>query len=275
MRNLLKLLYAYYFVILFIFLECLSLFLIIENNQFQRAKFIQFAQNVSGSIFGTIDNFKAYLSLKEANKILATENAQLHNELASIHKIEKVKKDTAIDLVHKQHYTYMASRVINNSVSKQYNFITLNKGIKDGIKQDMAVISPLGIVGVVEGVSENYATVLSVLNRNFKVSAKIKKNHYFGTLSWNGLNSEICILSDIPHHVLISKGDTIITSGYSNVFPEGIMIGVIQEFDLKDGNFYTIRVKLSNDFRNLNYVMVVDNLMKNEQFELEKKAEHD
>jgi rod shape-determining protein MreC len=275
MRNLLKLLYAYYFLILFIVLECFSLFLIVENNQFQRAKFIQFAQNVSGNLYGKIDNFKAYLSLKEANRALANENAGLRNKLASLNRIEKAKKDTFIDPLYRQQYTYRSARVINNSVGKQYNFITLNKGALDGITQDMAVISPSGIVGVVEAVSEHYSIVLGVLNRNFKVSAKIKKNNYFGTLSWNGLNSEICQLNDIPHHVKIAKGDTIITSGYSNVFPEGIKIGIIDDFDLKDGNFYMIKVKLSSDFRNLNYVTLIDNLMKTEQSELEKKATHD
>ena len=275
MRNLLKILYAYHFLILFIVLESLSLILILENNQFQRAKFIQFAQSVSGNLYGNIDNFKAYLSLKEANKVLASENVNLRNKLEAIHKVEREKKDTLIDKYYKQRYTYMSARVINNSVNKQYNFITLNKGSRDGVIQDMAVISPSGIVGVVEGVSENYATVLAVLNRNFKVSAKIKKNNYFGTLSWNGLNSEICALSDIPHHVKIAKGDTIITSGFSNVFPEGIQIGIIDDFDLKEGNFYTIKVKLSNDFRNLNFVTLIDNLIRKDQFELEKKATHD
>jgi len=275
MRNLLKLLYAYYFLILFIVLEGLSLFLIIQNNQFQRARFIQLAQSVSGNLYGKIDNFKAYISLKETNKVLANENVNLRNELASINTIVKEKKDTLFDTHYKQHYTYMSARVINNSVGKQYNYITLNKGAKDGVIQDMAVITPSGIVGVVEGVSENYSTVLSVLNRNFKVSAKIKKNNYFGTLSWNGLNSEICILSDIPYHVKIAKGDTIITSGFSNIFPEGIKIGVIDDFDLKEGNFYNIKIKLTNDFRSLNYVTLIDNLMKKEQIELEKKAAHD
>ena len=251
------------------------MFLIVENNQFQRAKFIQFAQNVSGNLYGKIDNFKAYLSLKEANRALANENAGLRNKLASLNRIEKTKKDTIFDPLYRQQYTYRSARVINNSVGKQYNFITLNKGALDGIAQDMAVISPSGIVGVVEAVSEHYSIVLGVLNRNFKVSAKIKKNNYFGTLSWSGLNSEICQLNDIPHHVKIAKGDTIITSGYSNVFPEGIKIGIIDDFDLKVGYFYMINVILSSDFRNLNYVTLIDNLMKAEQSELEKKATHD
>ncbi len=275
MRNLLKLLYAYNFLILFIVLEGFALVLIIQNNQFHRAKFVQFAQGVSGNLFGKITNFKAYVSLKEANLVLANENANLRNQLASLQRVEKTRKDSLVDIIYKQRYTFMSARIINNTVGKQYNYITLNKGLKDGVIQDMAVISPSGIVGIVEGVSENYSTVLSVLNRNFKVSAKIKKNSYFGTLSWNGLNSEICQLSDIPYHVKISKGDTIITSGFSSVFPEGVKVGIIHEFDLKDGNFYSIKVKLSSDFRSLNYVTLVDNLEKGEQLKHEKIAEHD
>lgn len=275
MRNLLKLLYAYYFLILFIALEGISVFLMVENNEFQRARFIQLAQNISGNLYGKIDNFKAYLSLKDANKALADENALLRNKLESLTKVEKIKKDTIFDTVYRQQYTYLSAKVINNSVGKQYNYITLNKGSRDGVIQDMAVISTFGVVGVVEAVSSNYSIVLGVLNRNFKVSAKIKKNNFFGTLSWNGLNSEICQLNDIPHHVKIAKGDTVVTTGFSSIFPEGIKIGTIDDFDLKDGNFYTIKVKLSNNFRNLNYVSLIDNLMKKEQMELEKKSSHD
>jgi rod shape-determining protein MreC len=137
----------------------------------------------------------------------------------------------------------------------------------------MAVITPEGIVGTVVGVSENYSTVLSVLNRNFFVNAKFKKNDENGPLNWNGLNPDICILSDILFHVKVQVGDTLVV-GYSDSFPQGIPVGVVKEFGLKSDH-YIIKVKLANDFRRLNYVFVVDNVMKQEQHELEKKLKHD
>jgi len=275
MRNLLKLLYAYHFLILFILLEGFALFLIAENNHFHRSRMMAFSQGISGNLYKQIDNFKSYLSLKETNQALARENAELRNRLAGIRKVIKEKKDTLIDTVYKQTYTYFSAKIVNNSIIKQYNYIILNKGEKDGIRQDMAVVTAQGIVGVVIGVSANYSTVQSVLNRNFKVSAKFKKNNYFGSLSWNCLSPEICILNDIPYHVKVQIGDTLVTTGFSGIFPEGIPVGVVKEFDLKSGNFYSIKVKLTNDFRHLNYVTVVDDLMRTEKQELELKTEHD
>ena len=128
----------------------------------------------------------------------------------------------------------------------------------------MAVISSEGIVGIVKSVSANYASVLSVLNRDFTVSAKIKKNGYFGPLSWNGNSAGNATLTDIPHHVKITRGDTIVTSGFGGIFPEGYMIGIIDDFRLKGGNYYEITVRLSTDFRKLNYVQVIRNYAKTE-----------
>ncbi len=275
MRNFLRLIYSFNFFFLFLVFDGFSLYLIFQNNNFQRARFIEFSHKISGSIYESLDNIKSYLSLRENNRILALENAELKNRLASIRKIVREKKDTLIDTTYHLQYTCFSAKVINNTVSKQYNYITLNKGSIDGVKPDMAVITNSGIVGIVEGVSNNYSTVLPILNRNFRVSAKLKNNNFLGSISWEGINPEECTLSDIPHHVIIHKGDTVITTGYSMVFPEGIPIGVIVDFNLKGGNFYTIKLKLTCDLRKINYVQVVDNLNKTEQSELEKKLKHD
>jgi len=252
----------------------LAIFLIAENNQFQGTKITQFSQGLSGSFYKKLDNFKVYFSLKEANETLAKENTELKNKLASIRKIIREKKDTIIDTLYKQQYSYFSAKVINNSVNKQYNYITLNKGSNDGIKPDMAVISPGGIVGVVIGASPNYSTVLSVLNKYFTVDTKLKKGSSHSTdhgqLTWNGLNPDIATLNDILFHVKIHVGDTLVVNN-SHSFPEGIPVGTIKEFELKSDR-YIIKVKLANDFRRLNYVSVVDNLMKQEQKDLEKKV---
>jgi rod shape-determining protein MreC len=212
-----------------------------------------------------MSNIRDYLNLHQENRKLAEENAMLYNNLTSSYTI----KDFRSDSVARRIYRYLPARVINNSVNKQFNYITLDRGSEAGIQADMAVISTDGIVGIVKSVSENYSSVLSVLNRDFTVSAKIRKNGYFGPLTWSGSSSYYATLVDIPHHVKISEGDTIVTSGFGGVFPEGYLIGTINDFKLKGGNYYEIKVRLSNDFRKLNYVQVIRNYAKSEIDSLE------
>lgn len=269
MRNLLKLLYAYHFLILFLFLEGFSLFLIIKGSNFHHARFIESSNAFAGSIYKRRDKIKSYLSLKIVNEALLIENTQLRNKLASIRKIIIEKKDTLIDTIAHQRYTYLSANIVNNSISKRDNYITINKGSLDGIHPDMGVISNDGIVGFVQSVSEHYATIISVLNQNFSVSAKVKKNGYYGLLKWDGINSRICQLYDLPHHVPIQKGDTIVTSGYTNFFPTDILIGVVDDFKIEGGNFYKVEVKLSVDFQKIDYVMLIDDLQKSERINLE------
>ena len=184
-----------------------------------------------------------------------------------------VTPDSTILTVHALDSTfqYTSARVINNSVNRPFNYITLNKGRKDGIKPDQGIISASGIVGVVTNVSESYSVGLSVLNRRWSISAKLKKSGYFGSLFWQGNNYRMASLMEIPYHVEISPGDTVVTSGYSSVFPEGIMIGTIQSFDQSEGeNYYNIQVELSTDFRALSYVEVVENVNREEINQLER-----
>jgi len=274
MRNFLNLLYKYYNILLFLFLEGVALFLIIQNNSFHRSKYIQFSTGISGSIHQKTSNLKEYFSLRSTNYTLAEENIELRNKLASFRKQIKEKKDSIIDTVYKQRYVYFSARVVNNSVNKLYNYLTLNKGSKDGVKLDMAVITHKGIVGFVNGVSDNFATVQPVINKDFKVAGKFKSNGFWGSVVWPGNNPGICYFNDVSHHVNVQKGDTIITVGSSS-FPEGIPIGTVSESEFKGGNFYTIKLKLTNDFSALNYVILVEDLEKIEQLGLEKRTKHD
>lgn len=155
-------------------------------------------------------------------------------------------------------YRFIPAEVINNSVNRQNNYITLNKGRKDGIRPEMGIVGPAGIVGIITNVSDNYSTGPTVLNKRWRVSAKIKNSNYFGSLTWDGLNYRIAQLNEIPFHVELAVGDTIITSGYSSVFPEGIMIGQIEDFKIDSGdNFYEIDVRLSTNFMTLTYIEVI------------------
>lgn len=272
MRNLLKLLYAYHFLILFLALEGFSLFLIIKGSEFHQARFIQASNAFSGSLYNRVDKINNYLSLGYANEVLMAENAELRNKLATFRQVVKEKKDSLIDTTAHQRYTYFYAKVVNNSVSKRDNYITINKGYQDGIRPEMGVISKDGIIGFVKSVSDHYSVIVSVLNSNFNVSAKLKKNNYFGPLTWDGINPKYCQLDELTHNVPIQKGDTIVTSGHTNFFPSDIMIGTVDDFKIVGGNFYKVEVKLNMEFRKLDYVIVVQDIEREERINLEESV---
>jgi rod shape-determining protein MreC len=275
MRNLLKFIVRYHFTFLFIILEIAAFILIIQFNTFHKAKFMDFTYALKGGVSRVIMHAKEYLSLREENRRLVEENNKLYNLLKSSYRITSPESFRVNDSVFERNYVYINAKVVNNSTNKQYNYITLNRGSNNGIEPDMAVLSSDGIVGIVKDVTDNYSSVISLLNRYFKVSAKIKRNGYFGPLAWTGRGHSKAILTDIPHHVEILIGDTIVTSGYSAIFPENYMIGITSDFRLKGGNYYEITVDLATDFKNLTNVQVVKNLFREEQTELEKSAEND
>ncbi|MBN1791674.1 MAG: rod shape-determining protein MreC [Bacteroidales bacterium] len=264
MRNLLRFIIQHHFLILFLIIESFSLFLLFNANPYHRVRFYSSSHKVSGRISNKMENIKDYFSLYNENQKLSEENARLYNRLKSSYRL--VAADTIFegDSLSQRKFMYLTARVINNTVNKQYNYITLDRGSAGGIEPEMAVISSDGIVGIVKTVTPNYAAVLSLLNRDFIISAKIKKNGYFGPLSWNGNSTEYATLVDIPHHVQVNEGDTIVTSGFGGVFPEGFMIGTIDHFRLKGGNYYEITVNLSSDFRKLSYVQVIRNYARQE-----------
>lgn len=263
MRNLLRFLARNYFFILFLVLEVLSLSLVVNYNNFQRVKFLNSSNSVVAGIYERFNKVSNFFKLQQTNAELAAENASLRNELAR--RLQPVYADSlrfqrdSVMLADPQ-YAYMPAKVVNNSVIKQYNYITINRGSKDGVKVDMGIIGPSGVVGIITSVSKNYATGPTVLNKRWKVSAKIKSSNYFGSLAWDGVNSQLANLNEIPFHVRMAVGDTVVTSGFSGVFPEGIPVGVIEEFDHATGhNFYDIRVRLLTDFPSLSFVEVVKN----------------
>jgi rod shape-determining protein MreC len=270
MRNLLKLLYAYHFLILFLALEGFALFLIIKGSDFHHARFAEASNSFTGSVYSRIDKIKNYLYLRHSNELLVAENAELRNKLATFRQLVKEKKDTLIDSIGGQRFQYIYAKVVNNSVTKRDNYITINKGFLDGIRAEMGVISKEGIIGFVETVSDHYSVIVSVLNSNFNVSAKLKKNNYFGPLTWDGINSKYCQLEELTHNVPIQKGDTIVTSGHTNFFPSDVMIGTVEDFKIVGGNFFKVEVKLNMEFRKLDYVIVVQDIQREERIKLEE-----
>jgi len=255
---------------MFLALEAISLALIVSLNDYQRVTFLNSSNNLVGSVYERFSNLDDYFSLSRTNARLASENAslrkQLHMRIANQENYPINRPDT----VEAPAYIFTSAKVISNSVNKQFNYITINKGSRHGIKQDMGIINSEGVVGVITNVSQNYSTGLSLLNKRLLIPAKITTNNYFGSLVWDGEHYNTADLKEIPFHVIVNVGDTVVTSGYSNIFPDGIMIGKIKKFDAISGtNFYDIKVELSTNFKTLKYVEVVQNTKRTELIKLE------
>lgn len=275
MRNLL-----YFFIrnnafFVFILLEIISFYMIVNNNEKQNQVFVSSANSFSGSFFERFDKITRYWNLGEVNEELARDNKRLLEQLPNAQFDETIDTVFVKDTLYEQQYEYIPALVINNTVNRYNNYLTLNRGDNHGITPNSGVISGSGIVGIVQKTSSNYTSVMSVLHRSTKISAKLKHNDYFGSLIWKGENAQEMNMEAIPKHVEVEIGDTIITSGYSTMFPKGVVVGVVESADLINGsNFYDIKVKLSCDMNNISHVFVVNNLMREEQETLEAATEN-
>jgi len=272
MRSLLNFLLRYKTLILFIILEAVALVMITSSHNYHQSVAYRSARTVSGFFSKRIEKGQSYFRLRQVNQQLVTENLALKRRLEELSSVPGNGFTQVVDSVAGVNYTYMTATVINNSVNKQKNFITLDKGSGQGVKNGMGVASPEGVVGVVVGVSRNYSVAMSVLNTDFKLSASIARNDYFGSLAWDGRNYRNAQLSEIPHHVSISEGDTIVTSGYSAIFPPGLMAGTLTGDQKRGGDFLTLKVKLSVDFKKLTTVYLIYNISRNEREEVERKV---
>jgi rod shape-determining protein MreC len=270
MRNLLNFLVKYNNLIVFLILEGVALSLLTTGNGYHNARIVKGLLGLTRGIEEKINNSRNYLNLREINSNLASENTSLKNSIERLAKKENLHFFSVTDSLFNQQYQYTTAEVINNSVNKQKNFFTLNKGKLQGIQVNMAVTNTSGVAGVVVGCSENFSVAISLLNLDFKLSARIKSNGYFGSLGWDGRDYRHVILNEIPQHVTVNKGDTVETTGYSAIFPEGIMIGTVSDFKKSGSDFYKITVKLLSDFKKLHFVEVIGNMKKTEQHELEK-----
>lgn len=270
MRNLIFFISKYYVFFMFFGLEIFSFIVIYRFNHYQKANFVNYTTGVTSSFYSAVSNTQQYFSLRRMNDSLQIENAKLRSQLFSSYYQNGLTVKNINDTLYKQQYEYIAATVVNNSVTKRNNYITLNRGSLHGIEPQMGVISESGIVGIVLSVSPRYCTVLSLLNNNCKISAKVKKNGAFGSLVWDGADPRIARLLDVNKHVPVSTNDLIITSNYSTIFPEGIPIGKIYSHTLDAGdNFHTIKVELFTDFSTVSTVYVIRNLLKQEQQTLE------
>lgn len=270
MRNLLNFLSRYNNFIIFIVLEGLAVYFLARGNNYHNTFFGNGIRSVTRGVDEKINKGRSYFKLREINNELAEENIALKNRIDRIEKERALSAGEVSDTILHQHYNYTSAEVVSNSVNRQKNYFTINKGLRQGIRNDMAVISGEAVAGVIVGCTENHAVAMSVLNLDFRVSARIRNNGYFGSLNWDGRSYRNAILNEIPQHVNVSIGDTIETTGYSAIFPEGVMIGVVTEYQKYGGDFYKITVELNADFKRLRFVEVIGNLKKTEELQLEK-----
>lgn len=274
MRNLIRFLASHHVFFLFLILEIFSFSLICRYSNFQRVEFLNSSNIVSAKVYDLYSSVMDYFALKQSNEELSEENARLRTQLQ-----DRLESGNVINFHEdpdtlKPEYYYVPAKIIRNSVNQQYNYITLNKGSRQGVRPEMGVCTESGVVGVVSHVSENYSTVISLLNSKLRINVKLKHSGAFGSLAWEGSDFRKAVLNEIPFHINVQQGDTVITSGYSSMFPEGIPIGKVIKIDLNRGSsFYAIDVALFNDFKTLNYVNIIDYTRKQERDKLEQLEE--
>jgi len=263
----------------FVFFVTISCMMLFNNNPYQQHLFLTSAGAVSSSVYSLTNNVSSYFNLKDNNEDLNKRNAALQVEVLELRaQLLRLQEDTtstspALNDSLLQ-YRVVTSHVINNSVMRPHNYITINRGAADGIAPEMGVIDQNGVVGVVNVVGKHNSRVISLLNPNFRLSCKIKNNDSFGSLVWDGNDPRFAVLEELPRHTVFSRGDTVVTSGYSAVFPPGIPVGIID--DKSQGhneNFFTLRVRLFSDFSKLNNVQVIINYQASEIRKIEKESE--
>ncbi|MFN8239185.1 MAG: rod shape-determining protein MreC [Bacteroidales bacterium] len=271
MRNLLNFLARYNSLILFLLLEGIALYLVVTGNDYHNTRILRGVRGITRNVEEDITNVRGYLRLRMINAELSYQNSYLQNELERLDSAIDTGFTFESDTIYRQNYKYTSSKLVNNSVNRQKNYFTINKGRNQGLGIDMAVVSPHGVAGIIVGCSENYSVAMSLLNLDFRLSSKIRSNGYYGSLTWDGKNPEYAVLTEIPQHVPVNVGDTIETTGFSAIFPEGVMVGTVSDYKPSGGDFYRISVKVSTDFRKLSWVSVIKNLGKAEQDSIEQK----
>ncbi len=276
MYQLIHFLRKYRFFLFFLLLETIALSLVINNHSFHRSKFVSSANAVTGGIYNKTSAISNYFQLNRENANLCRENTLLHNQVEELKSsLDSVSKYKFVDKTqYYQQYLYLSGRIQKNQYSKANNFLTINLGKKDNIQKEMAVINNKGVIGITEKVSNNYARVQSILNSRSSISAKLKKDNQMGNLQWDGKDYNIVQLLGLPRQADIQKGDTIITSGNSAIFTEGIPIGTAIKVQGGETSVNrVVHVKLFNDMSNLKNIYVIKNFDKIEIRELESGSD--
>lgn len=276
MKNLINFLIHHSGLLLFIILEIISFIMMINSQEYQKSIFLSSSNAVVATLYNWTNSVGEFFKLRNTNNQLSSENTELKNQIIELQNKLKALEPSITSLNFKllpeNEYRFISAKVINNSTDKFQNYLTLNKGSKDGVKPDMGVVSSEGVVGIIKSVSPRFSVVIPILNPKIQISCKFKRTDYTGSLVWNGEDYRYANLVDIARHVDIRLGDTIVTSGFTRTFPEGIPVGIVEDYSIKESDaYYNIKVKLAVNFRTLTYVNIIDYLNYQEQKQLEEK----
>ena len=269
MNNLLKFFLRHSSWFVFIFYVVINCVLLFQTNPYQQSVYLTSANAVSSAVYNGISSISSYFNLKDINEDLQSRNALLEMEVVDLrNQVNNYRMqipDTSSIQPALRPYSFVVAHVISNSISQTYNYITINRGSAEGIEPEMGVVDQNGVVGMVNVVGKHSARVISLLNPHMRLSCKVKNSDFFGSMVWDGKDPEYAIMQQLPKHARFVKGDTIITSGYSAVFPEGIIVGTIVSSvkELSD-NFVSLKIKLSTNFTQLSTVRAIKNQNKAE-----------
>lgn len=257
----------------YVVIGCIFLF---QSNPYQHSVYLTSANAVSSGIYELSNNVTSYFNLRDINEDLQHRNVQLEKDLLALK--ARVQYYEELDYARNlpsdsvlQRYDFIIAHVINNSVHRTHNYITINKGSADGVLPEMGVVDQNGIVGKVDVVGTHSSRIISLLNDKLRISCTVKGSQQAGSLVWDGKDSRYALLTELPRHSTFNKGDTIVTSGYSTAFPGGVPVGFVEaEMKDYDDNFYTLKVRLSTDFSQLSTVRLVIDSLAEELREIEK-----
>ena len=269
MRNLYLFFRKHYFIFLFLLLEVVSLILFFRYNAFQSAVIYDWTSAISGRVNSTYNSIAEYFSLKRTNLILGEENAILHARMPQAIYLADTQVYWRSDTALQSEYRFINAKVISNTTNRRNNYLMINKGEMQGVEPHMGIIVGNKIVGQVVNVSRHFSWIMSVLHKETKISAKFLKNDQLVSMEWPGGDYRFGVVKEIPKHLIVSAGDTIITSGNSEIFPEGVLVGIINQVnEQQDENFNTAVISFLTDFNGLGYVEVVVDMFKEEKTNL-------
>lgn len=259
MQQIINFLIKYKNTLLFLLLLFISLVFTVQSHSYHKSKFINSANSLTGGVYNWANDVDEYFNLKEYNDRLVEENKVLRAKLGiqQSKDSDTIFQDTAS---FDSPYQFTSAKVIRNQYANVDNYILINKGKKDSIKSDLGVITSRGIVGIVEESTNGFSRVISILNSNSSISVQLKNTNHFGSLVWNGHDPNTVQLEEVPRLAPVKKGDTITTDGRSFIFPKGIPVGIVNDFELdQNESYYKINVRLFNDMTNVGYVYVINN----------------
>ncbi len=265
MNNLYEILKRLYIHVVFLILLGASLSLYFNTTYYQKSKVGALTKSISGFWHRQASKVTSLFDLRRSNILLLMENVELRNDIERYKTKMQMLQDSLMKIDDTAGiFRYIPARVIDNSINSRHNYIMLDAGTTDGVYKGMGVICRNGVVGIVSATSNHFASVISLLNIDVKVSAMHKKSGAFGAISWDGMDYRRVVLDEIPLHINVAQGDTIVTSGFSTIFPKDIPIGRVVDFYIKDGSFLSISVELFADFKTLDYVYLVNSRVKDE-----------